>query len=156
MINGVKIKDLKVWQDLPDLAQEVMSGILMEVVRDDDGLLKRFGQSTFSIAHHGTIKAFHAHEKQDDLWFMATGRSRIVLHDLRNDSPTYGKTQVILAGANDYKVVLIPAGVLHGYQVLSDEPVLLFYLTTEHYNAKSPDEIRYPWDDPMIGFDWQK
>lgn len=153
-IHDVKVKKLIVHQDIPDTAELHKPGFLLEVLRDDDGLLKRFGQSTFTTAYAKTIKAFHWHEYQDDLWFIATGKARIVLYDRREDSPTYSVTQTIMAGADDYKVIVIPAGVAHGYQVVSNEPVLLFYHTTQSYDAKEPDERRIPYDDPEIGFDW--
>lgn len=157
MIEGVKIKQLKVHQDIPDTEeQQGKLGFLMEVLRSDEGLLKKFGQSTFTVAYQGTIKAFHWHEKQDDLWFVATGKALIVLHDLRADSPSYRQTQTITAGADDYKLVMIPVGVAHGYKVLSEEPVLLFYHTTEAYDAKNPDEKRIAYNDPEINFDWKR
>lgn len=154
MIKGVKIKKLTVHQDIPDQRKKVKPGFLMEVLRNDEGLLKQFGQTVFTVAYQGTIKAFHWHKKQDDLWFVATGKAMVVLHDLRENSPTKGETQVIMAGEGDYKLILIPQGVAHGYKVLSDKPVLLFYHTTEPYDAKNPDEERIPFDDQGIGFDW--
>jgi len=59
-----------------------------------------------------------------------------------------------MAGADDYKLIVIPVGVAHGYQVISQEPVLLFYHTTEVYNPDDPDEQRIAYNDPEIGFDW--
>ena len=157
MIQGVKIKKLKVHPDIPDTEEELgKPGFLMEVLRNDDGLLKKFGQTTFTVAYKGTIKAFHWHEKQDDLWFVATGKAEVVLYDRRKSSPTYGETQVVLAGKDDYKLILIPVGVVHGYIVLGDEPVLLFYHTTESYNPKNPDEKRIKWNDKEINFDWDE
>jgi dTDP-4-dehydrorhamnose 3,5-epimerase len=159
MLDGVKIKELKVHRDIPDTPdtkeQKLKRGFLIEILRSDDKLLKKFGQSTFTVAYPGTIKAFHYHKKQDDLWFIATGKAKVVLHDLRKNSPTYKKTQVIYAGKDDYKLILIPKGVAHGYQVLSKEPVLLFYHTTEPYNAKNPDEQRLSYNDPEIGYIWE-
>lgn len=156
MIQGVKIKKLMLRRDIPDQHETVKPGFLMEVLRNDENLLEKFGQTTFTVAYKETIKAFHWHKKQDDLWFVATGQAQVVLHDLRENSPTKGETQVIMAGQDDYKLILIPKGVAHGYKVLSDEPVLLFYHTTESYNAKNPDEERMEPDDPRIGFDWGK
>jgi len=156
MIKGVKIKQLAVHRDIPDQDEIVKPGFLMEVLRNDEGLLKKFGQTTLTVAYKGTIKAFHWHKKQDDLWFVATGQAKVVLHDLRKNSLTKGETKVIMAGEGDYKLILIPKGVAHGYQVLSDEPVLLFYHTTKPYDAKNPDEKRLAPDDPRIGFDWGK
>lgn len=157
MINGVQIKALKVHQDIPDRGEDAdKAGYLMEVLRSDDGLLSKFGQTTFTVANKGVIKAFHHHERQEDLWFVATGRAMIVLHDLRSESPTRGETQVVFAGRDDYKLVRIPIGVAHGYKVLSEEPVMLFYHTTEAYDPKNPDEKRLPYDDPAIHFDWSR
>jgi dTDP-4-dehydrorhamnose 3,5-epimerase len=156
MIDGVKIKMLKVWPDVVDRPEDeaIPRGYLMEIVRNDEDLLQKFGQSLMTVAHKGIIKAFHWHKLQDDVWFVATGKAKVVLHDLRDDSPTKGETQVIYAGRDDYKTIVIPVGVVHGYQVLSDEPVILFYHTTEPYNAKEPDELRIPYNDPSINFDW--
>jgi len=157
MIRGVKIKKLKVWQDKPDVEpSKIKLGFLMEVLRSDEGLLSKFGQTTFTVTYKGTIKAFHWHKIQDDLWFIATGRAKIVLHDLRKKSKTYGETQVIKVcpQKKDYKLILIPKGVAHGYKVESSEPVLLFYHTTRPYNAKSPDEERIPFDSKVIGYEW--
>ena len=158
MIDGVKIKELKIHQDVHRAGEEVVEtpGFLTEVLRADEGLLKKFGQSIFTAAYQGTIKAFHWHKRQDDLFFFATGQAIVVLHDLRDDSSTKGETQVISAGAGDYKLILIPIGVAHGYKVLSAEPAMLFYHVTEVYNPNNPDEERIPYDDPAIGFDWEK
>jgi len=155
MIDGVQIKKLQVHADISD-TDELLNepGFLMEVLRDDDNLLKRFGHTTFTVASQGTIKAWHYHERQDDLWFVATGQAMVVLHDLREDSPTRGETQVILAGTGDYKLIVIPIGVAHGYKVISKDPVLLFYHTTESYDPNEPDEKRLKYNDPTIGFDW--
>lgn len=157
MIDGVIIKPLKVHKDVPDRPEDKDNGgFLMEVLRNDENLLKKFGQTTFTVTNPGTIKAFHYHKLQDDLWFIAAGKAMVVLHDLREDSPTKGQTDVIPAGTDDYKLIVIPVGVAHGYKVLGDEPVLLLYHTTESYNATTPDEIRFPYDDPSIGFDWTR
>ena len=52
-------------------------------------------------------------------------------------------------------MIVIPVGVAHGYKVVSEEPVLLFYHTTESYDPGNPDEERMPYNDPVIGFDWE-
>jgi len=157
MIDGVKIKNLVLHNDVPDVDQGgAKPGFLAEIVRHDEGLLSKFGQSTFTVAFPGTIKGFHWHERQDDLWFVATGKAVVVMHDLRPASPTFKQTDVVTAGAGDYKLIVIPVGVAHGYKVVSQEPVILFYHTTEAYDPKNPDEKRIAHDDPAIGFDWSK
>jgi dTDP-4-dehydrorhamnose 3,5-epimerase len=130
-------------------------GYLLEVLRDDDRLLERFGQTTYTMTYPGVIKAFHWHNRQHDLWYVAQGEARVVLYDLREGSPTYRHTQVIYAGEHKPLLIVIPPGVAHGYQVLGDKPLGLFYHTTHSYNPADPDEERIPYDDPAIGFQWE-
>lgn len=144
MIDGVKIKQL-----VTHLTED---GFFREIVRDEDGLLEKFGQTSMSLAHPGFIKAFHYHKKQDDLWYILSGQVRAVLYDTRPQSPTYKQTQTIIMGQDDPKLVFIPKGVAHGYQVLGNVPAILFYHTTEHYNPE--DELRIPFDDKEINYDW--
>lgn len=129
-------------------------GYFREILRDDDDLLRRFGQTAITKSYPGVIKAFHWHTDQDDLWYVAAGMARVVLYDRREDSPTKGETQVIYAGEDNPLLIFIPTGLAHGYQVLGHQPVVLFYHVTKSYNPAQPDEERIPFDDPAIGFDW--
>lgn len=129
-------------------------GYLREVLREDDELLRHYGQTTVTMTYPGVIKAFHWHKDQDDVWYVASGMARVVMYDRRPDSPTYGETQVVFAGEDNPVTILIPTGVAHGYQVIGHRPVLLFYHVTKAYNPQDPDEQRIDFDDPEIGFDW--
>lgn len=130
-------------------------GFFMEILRDNEGLLKKFGQASMSKSYPGVIKAFHYHELQDDIWFFPIGNAQVVLHDMRQDSTTEGETAVFYMGEDNPIVLVIPAGVAHGYRVLGNAPAVIVYFTTEAYNPQNPDEKRLAWDDPLINFDWQ-
>jgi len=145
-IAGVQIKHLVTHAD--------DRGFFREIVRDDDGLLQRFGQTSVTVTNPGVIKAFHWHNRQDDIWYVASGMARVVLHDMREDSPTFRKTHVVYAGEQNPVVIRIPVRVAHGYQVIGRKPVMLLYHTTESYNPADPDEERILFDDPNVGFDW--
>ncbi|WP_404332351.1 dTDP-4-dehydrorhamnose 3,5-epimerase family protein [Mesobacillus maritimus] len=148
MIEGVVIKKLVKHCD--------DRGFFAELVRDDEPeLLSKFGQASWSMSYPGVIKAFHYHDKQDDLWFFPSGNAQVVLYDLRKGSPTYKKTEVYYMGEENPIMLLIPKGVAHGYRVLGERPATIIYFTTESYNLQSPDEHRLDWDDPEIGFDWE-
>jgi dTDP-4-dehydrorhamnose 3,5-epimerase len=129
-------------------------GFFMEILRDDDELLSRFGQASLSMSYPGVIKAFHYHERQDDLWFFPAGNAQVVLYDLRETSPTKGETNVFYMGETNPMLLVIPKGVAHGYRVLGPNPVIITYFTTESYNPKNPDEKRLEWNDPQINFNW--
>jgi dTDP-4-dehydrorhamnose 3,5-epimerase len=100
------------------------------------------------------IKAFHWHRRQWDYWDVAQGNARVVLVDLRVDSPTCGVVQTLIAGEHAPLMVAIPPLVAHGYQVLDLHDLLLCYYVTAPYDPADPDEGRIPWNDPRIGFDW--
>lgn len=129
-------------------------GIFMEVLRDDENLLSRFGQASLSKSYPGVIKAFHYHKRQDDLWFFPVGHAQVVLYDMREQSSTKGETNVFYLGEDNPGLLVIPKGVAHGYRVLGNTPAVIVYFTTESYQRENPDELRIPWDDPTIGFDW--
>lgn len=145
-IQGVKYKKL--------IRHSDDRGFFSEVVRDDENFVRKFGQMSISKTNPGVIKAFHYHKKQDDIWFFPKGNARVVLHDLRKDSPTYKTTEQYFMGEDNPGALLIPVGVAHGYQVLGNEPVVITYITTESYNPAEPDEERLDWDSPEIGFNW--
>ena len=144
MIAGVQCKSLQVHAD--------DRGVFMELLREDDPFYTRFGQSNFSITYPGVVKAWHYHRQQDDLWFVVSGMAQVGLHDLRQDSPTCGQSDVFYLGEHNRALLYIPHGVAHGYRVLGSQPIGLIYHTTGVYDPK--DELRRPWDDPAIGFDW--
>jgi len=105
-INGVQIKQLVKHSD--------DRGFFMEVLKDDDPFFKDIKQTSYSETYPGVIRAFHYHKKQEDFFFIAKGNAQIVLYDLRKNSKTRGKTQVIFAGEDNPIVVRIPIMVAHG------------------------------------------
>ncbi len=145
-IEGVRVKKLVRHPD--------NRGFFQEILRDDDELLRRFGQASLSMSYPGVIKAFHYHERQDDLWFFPVGSAEVVLYDSREGSTTQRTTQVLYPGQDNPLLIVIPVGVLHGYRVLGSTPLMIVYFTTESYRPESPDEKRVPWDDPTVGYDW--
>lgn len=129
-------------------------GYFMELLREDDEMFGRFGQASMSMSFPGVIKAFHYHDRQDDIWFFPSGHAQVVLHDRRASSPTRGRTEAHYMGEDYPYLLFIPRGVAHGYRVLGSRPATILYFTNEAYDPAHPDEFRLPYDDPSIGFDW--
>jgi len=103
----------------------------------------------------GSIVGLHYHLHQADYWYVPYGRARVVLHDLRQGSPTDGATLLIDLGkrddgTHDHSGVFIPPGVAHGFGALTD--MTITYLVDGYYNPA--DELGVAWDDPEIGADW--
>jgi len=73
---------------------------------------------------------------------------------VREKSPTFGRTQVIVAGGGQDVLVRIPAGVAHGYRPLTN-PCALLYFVTKSFDPENPDELRIPWDHPAVKDLWE-
>ena len=146
MIDGVKVKELKV---IPD-----ERGLLMEMWRSDDPDFQRFGQCYVTMVYPGVVKAWHFHKKQDDHFVCVGGMAKVVLHDRRGGSPTFGETNEFVIGWQRQRMVIIPNGVYHGFTPVGDEPAMIVNIPTELYDYENPDEFRRPFDDPEIGYDW--
>ena len=147
MIAGVEIKELKTYPD--------ERGFFREIIRTSDSFFgEGFGQFSHSLMYSGVAKAWHIHKTQVDWWYVPVGNLRLVMKDLRKDSPTYNELQEILMGENyPAQVVKIPPGVAHGCKVLGSV-AHLFYITSKSYDPDEEGRISY--DDPDIGYDWMK
>ncbi len=107
-------------------------------------------QGNRSEKQAGAVVGLHYHLHQADYWYVLRGTARVVLHDLRQGSPTEGGTLSLdLEGERD-NGVFIPPGVAHGFASLTD--VLLWYLVDGYYNPA--DELGVAWDDPEIAAPW--
>lgn len=143
-IKDVVIKELTTYPD--------DRGYFREIFRTKDSALNEVAQVSATMSYPGVIKAFHYHNKQDDVWYCAQGMIQAVLYDRREDSKTKGETQVVVMGDHKPLSLYIPKGVAHGYKVLGDEPALVLYSTNKAYDPD--DELRIPHDDKEINFEW--
>lgn len=148
-IGGVEVRPYDLWPD--------DRGYFLEVIRMRQGLAAEFPvestQVSAALSYPGTIKAFHFHRHQTDLWVPAHGMFQIALVDLRPNSPTYGLKNTLYAGALKPWQIRIPPGVGHGYKVIGESAAILVYVTDRLYNPQ--DEGRIPYNDPSIAYDWE-
>jgi dTDP-4-dehydrorhamnose 3,5-epimerase len=98
----------------------------------------------------GSVVAFHYHLHQADYWYVVSGSARVVLHDLRTDSPTEGTTMTLELDGSTHRGVYIPPGVAHGFAALTD--LVLWYMVDGYYDPA--DELGVAWDDPDLHVDW--
>ena len=79
------------------------------------------------------------------------GRVWDVAVDLRHDSPTWLQWHAEELSATNNRMMIIPEGFAHGFQVLEPASQLL-YLHTAYYTPTAELGIRY--DDPALAIDW--
>lgn len=146
MIDGVQTKKLKV---IPD-----SRGYLMEMMRADDPFFESFGQVYVTVCYPGAVKGWHYHNVQNDHWVIVSGDAKVALFDRRPDSPTKGELDEFFMGERNPLLLVIPAGVLHGFTALGGKPAMLMNVPDQVYRYDDPDEFRVAYDDAEIGYDW--
>ena len=119
------------------------------------GLGREMVQGNRGNRDAGCVVGLHYHLHQADYWYVPHGHARVVLHDLREGSPTDGATLEldmgeVDGGPNNHLGLFIPPGVAHGFASVTD--CVITYLVDGYYNPA--DELGVAWDDPVVGADW--
>jgi len=107
-------------------------------------------QGNRSDKRAGAVVGLHYHLHQADYWYVPTGMARVVLHDLREGSPTDAATLVLDIGEDAEYGIFVPPGVAHGFAALTD--MTITYMVDAYYNPE--DELGVAWNDPAIAADW--
>lgn len=79
------------------------------------------------------------------------GRAWDVIVDLRAGSPTFLKWHAEELSPENSRMMVIPEGCAHGFQVLDSDTELL-YLHTEFYNPQAEGGVVF--NDPTISINW--
>ncbi len=148
-IKGVEVKALTKFLDERGWLAELFRHDLM-----DEGVHPQMAYASLTLP--GIARGPHAHVDQTDLFcFIGPGNFKVYLWDNRKDSSTYGMKQLVFAGQDAPKSILVPPGVVHGYKSLGPGPGLVFNAPNRLYAGKGKkgpvDEIRFE-DDPHSPF----
>ncbi|MDD4952109.1 MAG: dTDP-4-dehydrorhamnose 3,5-epimerase family protein, partial [Desulfovibrionaceae bacterium] len=85
-------------------------GTIMHGVRSDNSL-SPFGEVYFKKLYFGVVNGWHVHETLFLNYICLQGMIKLVLYDLRPDSPTRGALQEIFFGDDNYCLAHVPPGV---------------------------------------------
>jgi dTDP-4-dehydrorhamnose 3,5-epimerase len=147
MIAGVKTKKLITHAD--------ERGWLYEILRSDEELFAGFGQVYISAVYPGVIKAWHCHAEQTDTFTVVSGMAKLVLADLRDNSPSRGKINEFVIGDQNRRLVQIPPLVYHGVKGIGSQTALILNCPDKPFDKDNPDEIRLPFNTAEIDYDWE-
>jgi dTDP-4-dehydrorhamnose 3,5-epimerase len=148
MIDGVRVKKLTV------IADE--RGRVMEILRADDDVFRKFGQAYITTACPGVVKGWHSHKVQTDFFTCVAGMMKLVLFDPRDGSPTQGEVNEFFIGVHNPILVVIPPGIVHGFKCISETEAMVVNCPTEVYNASAPDEYRIDAHSKDVPYDWTR
>jgi len=120
----------------------------------DLGIRDRFVQDNHSYSTRGVLRGLHyqVQKPQGKLLRVVSGEVLDVFLDLRQSSPSFGRWHALRLSGENRRMVWIPAGFAHGFQVLSDGAHVL-YKSTEFYAPELERTIL--WNDPEIAINWE-
>ena len=147
-IKGVVVRELKKYFD--------RRGWLTELFRHDE-LEEEFfpAMAYISSTSPGVTRGPHEHRDQADLFcFIGPSSFKLRLWDNRKDSETFGCVMTMVVGQDNHAAVLIPAGVVHGYQNIGDVDGIVINCPNRLYGGagrkNEVDEIRHESDGETI------
>jgi dTDP-4-dehydrorhamnose 3,5-epimerase len=113
-----------------------------------------FVQDNHSRSARGVLRGLHFQKgpkAQGKLVRVTAGTVFDVAVDIRRDSPSFGRWVGVELSGENHRQMWIPAGLAHGFLVLSETADFL-YKTTEFYSPADEGAVR--WDDPEVGIAW--
>lgn len=121
----------------------------------EHGLDSSLAQCNISFNRsRGTLRGMHFQKPphtEAKLVRCTAGAIFDVIIDLRQESPAYLQWAGYELSSSNHYMLYIPAGLAHGFQILTDEAEV-FYQMSEFYYPGSGSGVR--WNDPAFGIEW--
>ncbi len=116
------------------------------------GIKMDLEEQYFSISKKSVIRGMHFQilpHAQNKLVSCTQGSVFDVVCDLRQNSPTYGKSESFELSFENAKALYIPKGLVHGFQATS-EASTMYYQVSKMYSKQHEQGICYD----SLGIDW--
>jgi dTDP-4-dehydrorhamnose 3,5-epimerase len=129
-------------------------GTVLHGVRSDQ-LKNTFGEVYFKKLYKDVVNGWHVHETLKLNYLCIHGMIKLVLCDMRKDSPTYMNIKEIFFGEDNHCMVHIPPGVANGSKGMVSPYSIMCNVCSEAHNPK----IKYKRIDPHsdeIPYDWER
>lgn len=112
-----------------------------------------FIQNNLSVSRRNVLRGLHyqLRNPQAKLVTVLQGEVLDVVVDIRQGSPTFGRSFTLTLSETNHLLLFVPEGFAHGFCVLSEE-ARFFYMTTAFYAPG--DDYGILWSDPDLGIKW--
>jgi dTDP-4-dehydrorhamnose 3,5-epimerase len=124
-------------------------GHLTELFRSDWQLAFEPQQWHVLVSRKGAVRGVHVHARHADYKVPLSGRTLLVLKDLRQGSPSEGAVDMLELSGDDLVGVLVPPGV--GHTLLSLDDTVLASSANETWDPT--DDFGCHWADPELGYE---
>ncbi len=144
LIHDVLIHDLKI---IP-----TNDGAVLHMLRLDSPLFKQFGEVYFSELNVNSVNAWKMHTKQSQNLAVPYGEVKVVLCDLRIQSPCCGVVQEVFLGREqNYQLLYLPPFIWYGFANTGSSKALICNCVDLPHDPqeglrKNKNFIAYSWD----------
>ena len=147
---GLLVLEPRVFRDARGFFLESFNEDAMAIA----GIRDRFVQDNHSYSAGNVLRGMHYQigHPQGKLIRVVAGEILDVAVDMRRSSPTFGKWDAVTLSGENFLMLWIPAGMAHGFRVLSDRAHVL-YKATDFYHPEC--ERTLAWDDPDVNINWK-
>lgn len=150
-IEGAWLAESPIWSDNRGFFREWFK---REEILSKTGIDFSVQQANVSVSKRGVIRGIHyslAPEGQAKWITCVEGSILDVVVDLRPESPTFEKHEIVHLKGNDGRALLIGVGLGHGFLSLEDN-TYTSYLLSSPYNPAFEYEIQPT--DPALNINW--
>lgn len=129
------------------------NGHVTELYRRDWELDDQSVDQVFQVVlQPAGLSAWHIHETTTDRLFVSVGTVKIVLCDLRPQSPTFGLLNEFRVGELRPQLIVVPSQVAHGVQNIGHDKAVLLNLVDRAYQYEDPDHWRISYPSSRIPY----
>ncbi len=147
-IPGLKVFEPRVFEDIRGKFIKTFNNNFFK----EHGLEIFIKETYYSISHKDVIRGMHFQTPPYEhikIVYVPFGKILDVVLDIREGSPTFGKSFDIELSGENGKILIIPKGLAHGFKSLEDNTNVT-YMQTTTYAPNNDDGIRYD----TFSFDW--
>ncbi len=125
-------------------------GTFIEIYRDE--WVDETQPIQWNVVHscENTLRGVHVHIYHHDYLTVLSGKMLLGLHDIRPESPTFGRSNMIELGTDPSDAILIPPGVCHGFYYF--QPSTHLYAVSQYFDPT--DELGCRFNCPELGLEW--
>ncbi len=143
-INGIRIIPLKKMVD--------NRGAVLHMLNAHSEHFKKFGEIYFSYTNPGIIKGWKLHFEMTQNFTVPVGAIKFAFYDMREGSPTQGKTFSFCSSLENYTLIIVPPHIWYSFKCISDTPALIANCATIIH---TPQEVSTkPIGDHFFPYQW--
>ncbi|WP_204106169.1 MULTISPECIES: dTDP-4-dehydrorhamnose 3,5-epimerase [Spirulina sp. CCY15215] len=141
----------------PNLKKDERGSFVKTFHKDDFEALNLevdFAEEYYSVSHQKVLRGLHFQIPPHDhvkMVYCLLGEIQDVVVDLRMDSPSYGKYEILTLSSEIANMVYLPKGTAHGFLTLSESAIVMYKVTKTY----APDfdrgvlwnSLNIPWQE---------